>query len=202
MTFKSIFSVSLALTSVLGLSSCNSTEDSSGTGSSTSSANNPFAGTWKGTVNCTGTQNENGSASSVSGTDSVQFKFDDSGNLLLTLGGKERAMEEQGQEITTQESDGSILQTTATTRSVSDTAVEYLVDSVSDDTDASASGSSSVHASSSMSIQMTLGSDTGKATLTLQIQSDQTATVSSGAGSAISTAQSDITCTGELTVTQ
>ena len=202
MTYKTLLLLILTLTPALLLSSCNSSDDASADGSSAGGVNHPFEGTWAGTVNCSGTQNDNGTVTSPSGTDTVQFKFDDSGNLLLTLGGKERALEEEGQEITTQESDGSILQTTATTRSVTNTDVEYVVDSVSDDTDASASGSSSVHASSHMSIQMALGSDTTKATLTLVIQSDQTATVSSGAGSAISTAQSDLTCTGELTVTK
>jgi hypothetical protein len=192
---KNIVVFSLVSIAALGLSSCGTSDEGGG-------SNHPFEGTWTGTVNCSGTQVDDGTTTNISGTDSVQFKFDDSGSLLLTLGGAERALEEQGQEITTQESSGAILQTTATTRTVSDTAVTFVVDSVSDDTDASASGSSSVHAESRMSIEMTLGSDPTKASLTLQILSEDTATVSSGAGSAISTGQSDITCTGELSVTQ
>ena len=183
------------LISALASSSCNSSSDSE---SASGGTNHPFEGTWSGTVNCDATVDDNGAVSSESGPSSLSFVFDDSGDMVLVLGGSNRSLEEQGQEITTQESDGSILVTTVNVRSVSNTSVSYTVGSVSDKTQADTSSNFSIHAVQSSAVQMTLGSDTSKATVTFSSESDETTTFSTSFGGGVTQKLTQVTCTGEL----
>jgi|GEM_PF-4053052 len=203
MNLNQLFPVLISLSLALSLSACNSSTDTTGgtegeSGAQGQGVDHPLEGSWKGTLNCSATVNDNGRVQSESGTQSFELKFDDSGDLVLVLGGEDRSLETEGQVITTQESDGSILKTTVSDRAVSNAGAAYVVDSVSDDTQADSNSNFSVHGEQRTSIDFDLDSSGSKGAVTLQIESDETTSFSSQFGGGVTQKLSELSCSGEM----
>lgn len=168
-------------------------------GNGTAEDDHPMEGTWTGDLDCSATINRSGDIRTESGTQPFELRFDSRGNLLLTLGGEARPLEEEGQVITTQESDGSIVQTTVVERTITESGAVYVVDSVSDDTETDVDGNFSLHTEQRLSLDFDLNADGKSGSVTVDITTDETNTAFAAGESFFEQTLSELSCTGELT---
>jgi len=180
---------------VLGLVGCGAVSDSA---TLVGGASGAFEGKWTGQGNCEAVQESDGERSTDSAQTPFEFEFDSNGSLVMELGGERRTLDSEGETFNFMDPSGLITSVTVTKRSVSDGVVEYVIDSVADQTQADSTSNFSVHSVQQTSLKLTKSAVSGRASLTFVSSSEDTNSFSSEFGSSLTRKVTEVSCSGEL----
>jgi hypothetical protein len=167
-------------------------------GSGASLTGGAFEGKWTGKGDCQAVQEKDGDRTTDQGQLPFDFEFDSNGSLVMELGGESRTFDSEGASFNFKDSDGLLTTVTVTRRAVSDTEVEYVIDSIADQTQADSNSNFSVHSEQQTSLKLVKDASTGKSALTFSSTSRDTNSFSSEFGSSLTQTNTEVSCSGEL----